>query len=70
MPKIGLVSLVKDFAFDPEGSWELLKVFLGRWGREGVGKMKFTFCTNSFCAERGQWIGSHQIKANQTSFFI
>lgn len=40
---MGFVSLVKGSAFSPEGSWELLKIFLGGGGS---GMMKFTFCTS------------------------
>lgn len=36
MAKMALVSLIKDSAFDPEGSWELLKIFWGRWGKRGL----------------------------------
>lgn len=44
MAKMALVSFVKDCAFNPECSWEFLKIFLGRWGKEGVCMIKFTFC--------------------------
>lgn len=42
---MGFVSFVKGFVFFFEGSWELLKIFLG--GR-GSGMMKFIFCISYF----------------------
>lgn len=48
---MALVNLVKDSAFDPEGSWELLKIFFGKIGERGGWHDESHLLSNSLCAE-------------------